>query len=780
MVMSRREMGDALRRHDEPSCGVEEEEMMLPPPPPPPHIKLLDRRCMYAVINNLDAKSVESMARSCRFFRNACAAAADLVILPRTAHHLSDAASAHPSQANDSDTQDLVRDNDNLNSLSSCSSFDAPIDEMSLATLEELLLRRVVSPHTDPPQEDVVVRARINDNNLAPSISAPSFDECDDKEESTVLLSFGVKVLLHDRDFNRSFDDSLKNEPVSFDKISSCITRSTASSSVSIGTPVSFSSTFGSDHQCERHDEMTSMNSGVKTVEDEDGDNEMSTAVAPLSAENAMPFSTIHSAVTQGEGKNLEGLHAFNPLLSSSLKTMHTKKERTCTSSIASMQRSSTYDGDCDTANDVGNHSVHAEVAQSANHDGDSDDDVDYTSCNPVGFDSDEAVGFGTSFVSDYLMPIFGSAKDVANVLMFSNRKNDIDDQGLIQIGDKFYSQNEALKMWRKAKANLEDTYAMVDKSGNEKFESTTFFEKSIMFKEKTTKMEAKKLGHLAQKSRNEVSAKPPSTKKRLPKMDDWAITDSGNFETTTFFEKSSMFREKTAKMEAKLAYLDQKNRIQAPTERTSTGKQEGDDDAVTDSLEQHNMGNQPTPVEQKMVNEEFDNGTDCSLNSSSSNDQSSNSSCSNDESDSDTSSFGISDFDPSSSGRLPRLRPRTPMRSVTPINEDGSSVATPLSTTVDSVLGSNYGVEVSSTCCKFVSGKSPSLIIKDARGYKETEIVPKPERVLSTPTRKPRLLSNAGMGISSSKRRNSKPVNEGKKKSTRSFTMKLIKKSTK
>lgn len=133
-------------------------------------------------------------------------------------------------------------------------------------------------------------------------------------------------------------------------------------------------------------------------------------------------------------------------------------------------------------------------------------------------------------------------------------------------------------------------------------------------------------------------------------------------------------------------------------------------------------------------------------------------------------------DLDPSFSSRLPRVK-QQPMPQAFLSNEDGKSVA------IDSVMGSNYGVEVSSHCCKFVS-KDDSQTVKDAGGYKESEVVapepvvaPKsisPQRVVSS--RKPRVLAKHGMGITSTKRRNSKTVKEEKKKSNLSLK-KLIKK---
>ncbi len=65
-----------------------------------------------------------------------------------------------------------------------------------------------------------------------------------------------------------------------------------------------------------------------------------------------------------------------------------------------------------------------------------------------------------------------------------------VDDAGPIKIGDKYYSHNEALRRWRKAKVKLEDRYHGIDAEGNVTLEQTTYFEKSSLFKDRDAKAE--------------------------------------------------------------------------------------------------------------------------------------------------------------------------------------------------------------------------------------------------------------------------------------------------
>ena len=65
-----------------------------------------------------------------------------------------------------------------------------------------------------------------------------------------------------------------------------------------------------------------------------------------------------------------------------------------------------------------------------------------------------------------------------------------VDDAGPIKIGGKYYSHNEALRRWRRAKVKLEDRYHGIDMEGNVKMDQTTYFEKSSLFQDRDTKGE--------------------------------------------------------------------------------------------------------------------------------------------------------------------------------------------------------------------------------------------------------------------------------------------------
>eukprot|EP00984_Skeletonema_dohrnii_P038721 scaffold42283_cov205-Skeletonema_dohrnii-CCMP3373.AAC.1 len=650
------------------------------------------------------------MAQSCRFLSDACGAA-DRTPLMGAQHHqdVSEAASPQPSfDVLDGLLQDIVNMQHDSRGVQASisdnpasSSFDET-DQMKSAELPSSD-RRLSLDDSVKQDYDSGVQAFIN-HNPAPSFDetdemksaaspscdtsssddgmkqdydggvqafncdnpAPSFDESDEMKSTASpcrdRLSTDNTMIR-----NRSSDNVCEDEEVPFDIIRTSGTQSTDSNSVV--TPVSVT-------------EFRDAANEKKMVEDAE---ELSAVVSPSAG------------------------NSFKPLSMNSLKTIDTpmKERRNLTperSYTPSTQSSSDADY-CDTANHDDESSSDSETIQLSNY-GSAKEEVHPERKTSSG-------GTFGSYLSDFMGDMFGSAKEVANVMTHDSnvRRNNIDDRGPIKIGEKLYSHNEALKMWKKVKRNLEDTYAKVDDSGNDKFDTTTFFEKSNMYKENATRLKDKR------RSRNEAPSKRSSKK-----------------------QGSSL----SLAQEKRLKKLMMKISLQ-------------EDESVTESVDQN-----PTPPE--VVDEEVD--SDNSSDGSSS--CSSRSFSSSDHSYSAASSFERSEYDPSLSAWLPQIRP------VPPITED-ISVATPVSSTADSVMGSNYGVEVSSQCCKFVSGKAPSQLIEDAGGYKD--VVHKPERVVST--RKPRNLARHGMGISSSKRRNSKPK-EDKKKSGRSLKLELIKKSTK
>ena len=828
--------------------------MMLPPPPPPPHIKLLDRRCMDSVITHLDSTSIDSMSKTCKFFRDACAAAEVTPVIESRSKRTEANASAsaekrkavpvndapldelsvqEEEEVDNRSSQDVQDDaiqslvNLNLDILPSSSSFDAPLDELR--------------PHTpSPPRNNVVGMSRVDNNPAVTPPSnqdpAPSFDESyekncinvssDDSYDNTTIGTdddhYNYQQQQLDDTFSLEYSDDDEHyaseqsevdvegpstvEPTSFYTLDSPTKRSgeceesleeptTVGKRLSVNSLKAIHNTTGEYTPCTPPKETTTVKRlSVNSLK----------AISNTMRENT-PCTPPKEAVP------------FTPLRSNGTNTPSTTQSSTCSDEHDSNQD---YDS-CpdDEVDDV--------------HPADVDDDSEEEDIEGFDETEEETSNSGALLVSslaDFIGGVSGLATDVVSIFAGDVRRNGIDDYGPIKIGDKLYSQNEALQMWKKAKANmdLEGTYGEVDYSGNDKFETTTFFERSVMYSEKTAKME-KKLARLEQMS---LDGEPEeSTPKKQGSSVIMAKTNGAgkvrNLETTSFFEKSSLYQESTAKMDLKLAprlgekiWNDELTR-QPSSKRGMSVKQVADENV--DRLGTENKNEKMTPlekdskvdgklasIEHKSRNEEPQSFTprsrgrgmsmtqakvlrflqeDAVVASSLERRSRSSPEVSKEEIDTDTATSGstVSSTYPSSvsytssevdlePAQLPRVK-RQPMPQASLSNEDGKSVA------IDSVMGSNYGVEVSSHCCKFVS-KDDSQTIKDVGGYKESEVVapepiiaPKsmsPQRVVSS--RKPRVLAKHGMGITSTKRRNSKTVKEEKKKSNLSLK-KFIKK---
>ena len=823
--------------------------MMLPPPPPPPHVKLLDRRCMDSVISHLDSTSIDSMYQTCKFFRDACAAAADVtpVIGSRSKNNRS------LQDVQDDGIQSIV----NLDILPS-SSFDAPLDELS--------------PHTaaSPPRNNVAVGMSRVDNNAAvapPSNQepAPSFDECDEKNciqvssddsyDNTTIGTDDDHYEYQQQQQQQQLDDTFSLEYSDDDEQYASEQSEVGVERQSHVEPMSFytldSPTRRSGESEERLEEPTTVKrlsvNSLKAIHN--NTREYTPCTPPKEPTTVKRLSVnslkgIHNTTREyapcSPPKNLQysdddGHYAtppkeavpFTPLRSNGTNTPSTTQSSTC-----SDEHDSNQDYDSRPDDEVEDDVQLADVDDDSEEEDVEDDETEEETSN--------SGALLVNSLADFIGGVSGLATDVVSIFAGDVRRdgNGIDDYGPIKIGEKVYSPNEALQMWKKAKANmdLEDTYGEVDYSGNDKFETTTFFERSVMYSEKTAKME-KRLERLEQMP-NLLDKEPEEPiKASYPKKQGSSVimaqtNGAGKvkkLETTSFFEKSSMYQESTAKMDLKLApRLGEKSRNDEPTRQSSTRSQGGGmgvkqevNDEKVERLGKEKKNEKMVPlekdsqvygklaiIEHKSRNEEPQSLTPRSRGggvmsmtqarvlrflqedaaAASSLERRSRSSpeiVSKEEIDTDTTTSGSTvsstyqsytssevDLDPSFSARLPRVK-QQPMPQASLSNEDGKSVA------IDSVMGSNYGVEVSSHCCKFVS-KDDSQTIKDAGGYKESEVeapepvvAPKsisPQRVVSS--RKPRM----GMGTTSTKRRNSKTVKEEKKKSNLSLK-KLIKK---
>ena len=171
------------------------------------------------------------------------------------------------------------------------------------------------------------------------------------------------------------------------------------------------------------------------------------------------------------------------------------------------------------------------------------DDEIDI-----MGQFSDAALfGDTPQLLTDFMSDLMVSAKHAANLVFSDGGRgsrtylpaNDIDDDGPIKIGEKFYSHNEALQLWRKAKIKLEDQYRQIDEEGNDKYKKATFFEKNSIFNEEVEEEDE-------ELSEEELMRKRTlwrEARKRLVQHD---IDDKGNrrVERATFFERNSVFKE--------------------------------------------------------------------------------------------------------------------------------------------------------------------------------------------------------------------------------------------
>mmetsp|Transcript_23582 Transcript_23582/g.52662 ORF Transcript_23582/g.52662 Transcript_23582/m.52662 type:complete len:899 (-) Transcript_23582:93-2789(-) len=161
--------------------------------------------------------------------------------------------------------------------------------------------------------------------------------------------------------------------------------------------------------------------------------------------------------------------------------------------------------------------------------------------------DASDIMGqFTPQLLTDFMSELMVSAKHAANLVFTDGGRgsraylpaNDIDDDGPIKIGEKFYSHNEALQLWRKAKIKLEDQYCQIDDRGNVKYKKVSFLEKSSVLGE-----EVEEVGEL---SEEELLRRRTLWREARNRQVQHDIDDNGNarVERAAFFEKNSVFKE--------------------------------------------------------------------------------------------------------------------------------------------------------------------------------------------------------------------------------------------
>ena len=159
-----------------------------------------------------------------------------------------------------------------------------------------------------------------------------------------------------------------------------------------------------------------------------------------------------------------------------------------------------------------------------------------------------DAALFGDTpqLLTDFMSELMVSAKNAANLVFTDGGMgrayfpaNDIDDDGPIKIGEKFYSHDEALQLWKKAKIKLEDQVRQIDEEGNVKYKKAVSFEKDSAFSEDVEE-EGREL------SEEELTRRRALSREARSRQGTHGIGDKvhAQVERAAFFEKNSIFKE--------------------------------------------------------------------------------------------------------------------------------------------------------------------------------------------------------------------------------------------
>jgi len=393
-----------------------------------------------------------------------------------------------------------------------------------------------------------------------------------------------------------------------------------------------------------------------------------------------------------------------------------------------------------------------------------------------------DAALFGETpqIVTDIMSDIVDGAKSAVSHLYLNRRRNNIDDDGPIKIGDNYYSHNEALRLWRKAKVKLEDRYQQIDEEGNVKMERATFFENSSIFKEDDEKNKTKVNESTDEGGKtDEISIDKMVKTYRILEKNEKKGKKSRFAE---FDERTALAGDiKSNEGDSKLLPLKESNsppRISLSLSPVlETGKKEMG--TSTNGKEELCIGsdNKTNDTKRKTIESNtsgvFSDTMKCvrdSVNSGQRGSQTTESVGSNNENANDLNegiklargrAFVGGDDETKTNVPLP-TKSTLPTTSTNTLNIDTESVAGKDS--IPSHMGSNYGVEVASIrgmSCNFIKGKSSEQV--EAMGEKSvqkgcteqsvlgsqygTEVLFKPKSKFAT-ARKPRTLASHNMSV--------------------------------
>ena len=310
---------------------------------------------------------------------------------------------------------------------------------------------------------------------------------------------------------------------------------------------------------------------------------------------------------------------------------------------------------------------------------------------------SDAALfGDPTQAVSDFMSDIVGSAKNAVSnlVLQHKGRRNEIDDSGPIRIGDKYYTHNEALHLWRKAKDKLLDKHGDVDNVGNVKIERASFFEKNTVFQEKEDEKHEKK--------------------KKSIKREDGEMTLNELITRYKMFEKKSRSADESTEAAANIGSKDEVVRAAENNKKTMMALMPVNEEKVTETPSEF----RGFDVDNETAETESETNCSGSMNTGSLDTYSHTTRSGDETSDSSGGSGCDNRVNPDLNGAVQLSRGRAMATTPAALSSgDNKKMLTNNNNETDSVagkdslpshMGSAYGVEVTSgMSCKFINGKS-------------------------------------------------------------------------
>jgi len=385
---------------------------------------------------------------------------------------------------------------------------------------------------------------------------------------------------------------------------------------------------------------------------------------------------------------------------------------------------------------------------------------------------SDAALFGVTDFVTEITASVKGAVSHLVN-----GRRNNIDDDGPIKIGEKYYSHNEALRLWRKSKVKLVDQYHDVDKEGS-------------VFQEKARKKKVQII---------EEDYEPKQANDTKGKGVDRVVTINELITRYKWFEKSSKSIDENTVMarnvvknnegqeepdkSSLLSSVDESKGEKTTVSEEAPGSFEVDTDTTESESETKSSDGSDGEIATFVSETTFTSGGETTFTSAG--ETTFTSEASHVESESSGSDSSVKNDAINLKKSMTRTRASN-SQATTPPRTDGSSTTPPIHSNnknvhkyeTDSVagknslpshMGSNYGVEVTSLRgmhCNFINSNSSEQVkIGGGKSIRKdceqsvlgsqygTEVLFKPKKVVTA--RKPRTLASHNMGVKSAKQTN-------------------------